>query len=496
MILQCVPQVQQNKAHIRTLVTAGCPVLCMGVGQSFSASDPNAKATRQISLDQGRTLAVQALRDGKPALAIEIARALWDADKRDSATYAIIATAYSQMSEHKAARKAAAQAYRYTKVKPDRLQMAELAARSALREERPTLTQIWLRRAAINTNDETATRQIAQDYGKVRQLNPWSFRLFGGIRPSDNVNNGSESGLQIIDGVPYVGRLSGSDQALSGIVGTLDAAVSYRLRVSNTSSTSIGVRAYVKRIALSNAAKIIATPAPNPLEPNPTTPRNAEFGSTFAEISLKHRHKVAGSKKNAVANYGLALGGSWYGQNTSYYFGRITAGRRWTVSDDTQLSLSGAFEVRDVPSSTRADSTVISLTGGLTHRLSSGDTLRFTLNLSDTDSDSSQRRYKSVNVRADYQFRDTFGPKGLNAKISAGLAVAHSDYEAYGFFPIAAPGGRQETSIYADVTAVFQNIDYAGFAPAVTVRAGRKSSNVSRFNTKELSVSLGIQSKF
>jgi hypothetical protein len=152
--------------------------------------------------------------------------------------------------------------------------------------------------------------------------------------------------------------------------------------------------------------------------------------------------------------------------------------------------------VRDVPSSTRADSTVISLTGGLTRRLSSGDTLRFTLNLSDTDSDSSQRRYKSVNVRADYQFRDTFGPKGLNAKISAGLAVAHSDYEAYGFFPIAAPGGRQETSIYADVTAVFQNIDYAGFAPAVTVRAGRKSSNVSRFNTKELSVSLGIQSKF
>lgn len=128
--------------------------------------------------------------------------------------------------------------------------------------------------------------------------------------------------------------------------------------------------------------------------------------------------------------------------------------------------------------------------------MSSGDTLRFTLNLSDTDSDSSQRRYKSVNVRADYQFKDTFGPKGLNAKISAGLAVAHSDYEAYGFFPIAAPGGRQETSIYADVTAVFQNIDYAGFAPAVTVRAGRKSSNVSRFNTKELSVSLGIQSKF
>ena len=192
--------------------------------------------------------------------------------------------------------------------------------------------------------------------------------------------------------MPYVGRLSGSDQALSGIVGTLDAAVSYRLRVSNTSSTSIGVRAYVKRIALSNAA--------NPLEPNPTTPRNAEFGSTFAEISLKHRHKVAGSKKNAVADYGLALGGSWYGQNTSYYFGRITAGRRWTVSDDTQLSLSGAFEVRDVPSSTRADSTVISLTGGANPPIE-------------------QRRYVAVYIEP-FRHRQRQQPKALQKRECAG----------------------------------------------------------------------------
>ena len=72
-----------NKAYVRTLFAAGCAVICLGVGQSLSAIDPDAKATRQVSLDQGRNLAVQALRDRKPALAIEIARALWDADKRD-----------------------------------------------------------------------------------------------------------------------------------------------------------------------------------------------------------------------------------------------------------------------------------------------------------------------------------------------------------------------------------------------------------------------------
>ena len=288
MIQHYVHLVRRSKRRIQTLVAAGCAVICLGAGQSFSAdyTDVTPVQTRQISLDKGRSLAVQALNNGNPVLAIEISRALWEADKHDSATYAIIALAYAQMDTHKAARKAAAQAYRFTKVKPDRLQMAELAARSSLREGRPTLTQIWLRRAAINTNDETATRQIAQDYGKVRQLNPWGIRLFGSFRPSDNVNNGSESGLQVIDGVPYIGRLSGADQALSGLVGTIDAAVSYRLTVTKASSTSIGARAYVKRVALSNAAKILATPNPTPLDPNPTTPSNRGFGSTFAEFSL------------------------------------------------------------------------------------------------------------------------------------------------------------------------------------------------------------------
>lgn len=156
----CVLLVRRNNRYIRTLFTTVCAVLCLDVGQSESANDPTATST--ISLDQGLSLAVQAIKDGNPDLAIEIARALWDADKRVSATYAIIATAYAQMEQHKAPRKAAAQAYRLTKVKPDRLQMAELAARSALSEGRPTLTQIWLRRAAINTNYESATRQIAQ----------------------------------------------------------------------------------------------------------------------------------------------------------------------------------------------------------------------------------------------------------------------------------------------------------------------------------------------
>ena len=43
---------------------------------------------------------------------------------------------------------------------------------------------------------------------------------------------------------------------------------------------------------------------------------------------------------------------------------------------------------------------------------------------------------------------------------------------------------------------LFDQLDYAGFAPMLRLRAGRKSSNDSRYDIRELSVSLGIESKF
>ena len=66
--------------------------------------------------------------------------------------------------DHIAARKASAKAYRLGASRKDRVRAAEMAARAALHEERPTLTQLWLRRAALNVEDSVAMDRIAADY--------------------------------------------------------------------------------------------------------------------------------------------------------------------------------------------------------------------------------------------------------------------------------------------------------------------------------------------
>ena len=57
-------------------------------------------------------------------------------------------------------------------------------------------------------------------------------------------------------------------------------------------------------------------------------------------------------------------------------------------------------------------------------------------------------------------------------------------------------GGRQDQSIYGDISLFFADYDVAGFAPTLQVRTGQRSSNVNRFEISETTITLGIQSKF
>ena len=115
------------------------------------------------------------------------------------------------------------------------------------------------------------------------------------------------------------------------------------------------------------------------------------------------------------------------------------------------------------------------------------------VSLAETRSDQNNAQNTAWSVRARYGFARNWGP----AKVTAGVSLAHADYPVYALTStLLVPGGRQDQSAFADVTLFFEEYDYLGFAPEVTVRAGRRSSNVSRFNTREVSVSLGVQSKF
>lgn len=453
-------------------------LLCSGAIAGAARSDAStASDTIPLTAEQVRRLAAAALQAEDYATAIQIARGLLQADPEDPIAYFILSKAHGALGDATLSRKAARYAYRYSDAPEDRFLAGQMAAKSAVDEERYSLAQLWLRRSAIHAEHPNQQDVVARDYQALRRLNPWSMRLNIALRPSSNVNNGSEDALQIIEGVPVTGFLSGAAQALSGLIFTADLSARYRLRSSETSATHAGVRIYTRHVALSDSAQ---NQAPGL--------RNSDLSQQFFETSLQHAQKA----KNGTVGGTFAIGQSWYGNNPTYRFARASLRRVWETDERGHVGLTGTIEDRNSVTGQRYDATAYSLTVFAGRTLGNGDALRLTLGLRDTDAWFINDRSQAASFRAAYSFAEAMGP----VKVDLAVTLGYADYDEYRSGFIVVPGGRQDRSIYADVNLMFEDWDYAGFSPSLRIRAGKTSSNDSRFSTRELSVGLGIESKF
>lgn len=438
--------------------------------------------SRELTLDQGFALALRALRSGQPDVALKLSDALLQARPKDPVLHYLKANAHADLGQAREGRKAAARSYRLAERSEDKFQAAQLASRMALGARQYTLSQIWLRRTAIHAPDDESERLIAQDYRVLRQVNPWAFRLRGELSPSDNVNGGADTSLQIIDGVPVQGQLSGGAQALSGLIASVDLALTYRLRQTRNSRTTLGSRVYVQRVKLSSSAK---DQAPEFDE--------SELDSTFAELSFRHLFAVGKPEKGGSASVGFATGSSYWGGERAYNFARISGDRTWRLTKGAQIRFGGLAETRFAERFGTNDSNILGLGGYLTKPLKNGDRLSLDLAFRNANARLDNGTFYSASMRIAYGFGKPVGP----VLIDTGLVLGYSHYPRFvsaGFIEV--PGGRTDKSIYGDVSFFFHRYDYAGFAPVLRLRTGKRSSNDSRYDISETSLSLGIESTF
>lgn len=263
------------------------------------------------------------------------------------------------------------------------------------------------------------------------------------------------------------------------MIGSLDLYTSYRLRADADSATTIGGRLYVQRVALSNAAQALAPLA-----------RNSDFASTFAELSLRHAFAVGESGSAALD---LAAGESWWGGRRSFSYARITGERSWRLGGGAVLVAHALVEDRFRAQYSVNDARVLGVGAELSQPLHNGDRLTWTLALRDTDAQHANGTSSTASLRIGYAIARPLGP----VRLSGGLVLGYSDYPVFrsaGFIPV--PGGRQDRSVYGDLNLFLPEMDYAGFAPMLRLRAGRKTSNDSRYSMREVSVSMSVESKF
>jgi hypothetical protein len=459
------------------------PVLAALLWALAPAAGAQTISRLDLSPPEARSLAVQAVLAGDAILAHQLASALVVRDPEDAAALRVLAAVEPVLGRPAAGRAAAAEAWRLSGSPERRYEAARLAARAALAEDRPGLARWWLRLALLSapTSDETA--RTRQDAARLGDMMPWRWDASLSFGPSRNVNGGSETPFNVIEGLPFVGVISVDGRALSGWTGILELSARRRLAESETTRWEAGLKVWARGVTLSDEARALIAAERDP-EDGPLT--GADFSSSLVEASLRHDRLAGRWLLGAEAAAGLA----WHGGELSYGLMRGAAKAARPLGERQGLSFDAFTERRWSEDGDRqADRVGASVEWSV--RLERAGRLAFSLGRGATLSDNRNTASDYWAVQARWTLAEPVGPARLDLRVGA----QRTDYPDYAvFFPV--PGGRQDERRWASVEATFADWDVAGFAPVVSVEASRTDSNVSRFDAEGVTVGFGFRSTF
>ncbi len=432
-----------------------------------------------LDLDSGRRLAQEALLSGNPALARELAQGLLQANPNDRTAWVLLAAALPQLGDAAGGQRAGARAFSLSRTETEKYEAARLTALAAMRAERLTQSQLWLRRAAIHASNETQEQQTARDYRLVANRNPLRIDLAFALTPSSNLNGGSEGAYNIIDGLPFVGVLSGDAQALSGIEARGDLSLRYRLEDSETRQRFLTARLIGRGVRLSDAARATAPEA-----------ENRDYAYLVADLGYGARRAT----DTLGYGWGMNVGRVWGGAeaDVSYSFARLSGDGTYALSDRAAAQVFSSIETR-WDSAGAQDARIGTIGTGLTWVADGAMAGQYAVSLSlrHTESPTPNDRSDVATAQLSFAPAQAIGPASMRFT----LGGAMSDYPDYAVVFVV-PGGRQDTMGFASVEVTPADWSFAGFAPVLTLTRQITRSNVSRFDTAEISLQIGIRSTF
>lgn len=443
-------------------------------GLSAPADSVDTSDSVELSLPEAQALAVEALKQNRPKLAYRLSEGLLQANPRDGRAHYTQALAFAQVKAYGFGRKSARKAFNTARTPVQKYEAAHLASQMAYADDRLTLSQFWLRRAVQHAPTEEVRKDSIKAFRTVRAHNPLNFNLKFSVSPSDNVNNGSNSPYNIIDGVPVVGVLSPSAQAIDGIVATTDLQGSYRIAYGERFMTRLTGRAYTRQVKFNNAVPGLS---------------GSDISSTRLQVGLNHI--LVDPSKRGQWEFDLTGGRIWYGDSPLYDFARLGVERHNRLGENTHLSFGSAVEFQEDETWPYNDAIQYEGFAQLSYKLANGARIGGYLNYRTTDTDGVNQARDQWTGIVSYTMGREIGP----AKLSFQLGHSIVDYDTYRIIgPV--PGGRSDNSTFGGVTASFQDWSYMGFVPTVSLNTEATESNISRFDVDETSVSFGIRSEF
>lgn len=447
------------------------------LGLAFTPA-PAETISRTFTLDELRAIAQQAYRARNYVAARDAALLLLHADPNDPAALVVLAATEPHLGRAKSASAAGLRAWKQADSKALKSEAALFTARAEAFEKRYGRAKIWLRRAYTTAQTPQQKQVVATSYKQVRALSPWTTQLSFSVNPSSNINGGSSSNLLEIEDFPYIGVLSGSAQALPGTVTTAEAQLSYKLSQDRSHLTQVRIGAFHNFHSLPQEARLAA--------PGLT---GGDLNFALVEAGLVHQIKPGTSPLPDY--FALSYGKSFFGGAALDHYLRGDVGKIYRLNPKTsaqlRLSLDRRWSDRGAPSTDGRR-----VEAQLTRAIAGNSALSLTFGLREASSRSMQQDYSGWDAKLGLNLGKPVGPVSLSGSLGFGVR----DYQSYriGFFPV--PGGRQDKTATAQLNMQLRDVDYMGFHPVISLQKTQTWSNISRFETDSVGVTLGLRSSF
>ncbi|MFC3179479.1 hypothetical protein [Cypionkella sinensis] len=414
---------------------------------------------------------------GNAQLARALAAGLLQADPNDPYALLIMTASETQLGRPAEGRKAGRAAWVAARGLPDglRYDIARYTALAALQEGRVLPTQLWLRRALDVAPTSQARAQTINDYKALREKTRLRYAIDLSLTPSDNLNDGASSKYLSIDDWFVLGMLSGSAQALSGLRADARVRLIYRLRESSTSQTSLGFGAAASRNFLSDEAKLLAPD----LRGRDLDQSAAEFSITQDFLWPQSQHPISTT---------LALGQIWQAGTVAGPYLRMQLATPLLQRPEANVRVEMTAQ-RSWRSDSTIDASAMSLEGQ--HQLGGG-VFSWGMAISDVVGTGMNQSYNRGSASLGYKLDKPIGPVTLATNLTAGK----SHYDIYRLLGAQVTKGRTDTQFDLSIDMTFPNIGVMGYAPTLSVSKVMTQSNISRFESNGLNISVGFTSQF
>ncbi|MCB5198727.1 hypothetical protein LGQ03_05695 [Loktanella sp. TSTF-M6] len=468
---------------------------CLSALAVVAALQTNAAHAQNVELtaDETRALAIELANAGDLAASQSVLDALLARDDRDVTaliTAARIATAQNRPADAVAL---GARAYSASTTDVEAYVAARIVARAHVEQNNDSRAQFWLRRARQYAPDAETAEGVAEDYAFVRNRNPLSLDLSFGIRPSSNINNGSQSREAFLLGLPFALTLSRDAQALSGLAYNLGATARYRLRDSETSATFFDVSIDGTTYTLSQDAKDDLEAEARLEDATGDTPSAEALrdikGSDYAFVQLSFglTHRVRLAPDLLPTTLSARIGTSWYGGAPYQDFVDANVGQSLATSDRSRLRLLAGVQ-KQIAEDSFDDVMSYRFGARYSYVLDRGDLVTFSIDDRISVSDNVERDYTAIRAGVDYDLSEPV----YGVRLGFGLSVEN---RAYDFSRLNA-GPRDDLTVDARATAQFSQVEYYGFQPVGTLEISKTSSDNALFDREYISLGFDLRSAF